>query len=326
MKPRVLHISQAPSSGAFAFLVFATSCSVLGFLTAPTRAASRDVSADKSAASGMADYFGAKAPGETPEIFAPGIVSRTDRFEARLAFSRDLRECYLTETDATFSRPKLLMARREKNGWTSFAPAAFAAKFKTSQEPFISSDNQSLYFTADGDDSVPGNTRDLWVVKRAGSGWGEPSRLPAPINSPSTEFFFDQTADGTIVFSSDRPGGLGHFDLYYIEKDESGVAHARNFGSPINSAGPEFDPCVSPDGRFIIFASVRDGANNLDLFISHRTDPKTWSTPVRVGGSINTPANEYGGAFSPDGRYFFFVRHDGKQSDIYWMAATGLLK
>lgn len=323
MKPHSLSVLFAPSSGLFTLLVLATPFSSLTFLTGSARAATRDVSADTS---GMADYFGAKPPGETPEIFAPGVVSRADRFEARLAFSRDFQECYLTETDATFSRPKLLMARRDKNGWTSFAPASFAAKFKTCHEPFISSDNQSLYFTADGDDSVPGNARDLWVVKRAGSGWSEPSRLPVPINSPSTEFFFAQAADGTVVFSSDRPGGLGHFDLYYVEKDENGVAHARNFGAPINSAGPEFDPCISPDSQTIIFASVRDGANNLDLFITHRGVEKTWSTPVRLRSSINTPANEYGGAFSPDGRYFFFVRHDGKQSDIYWMTAAQSLK
>ncbi len=268
-------------------------------------------------------YLGATLPGEGAELFAPGLGSRPDRFEARIAFSSDLRECYLTETDATFSQPKLLVAYRNESGWTEFEPVAFGSRFKVCHEPFLSSDDRKLYFTADGDESVAGNRRDLWVVERTGTGWGEPSRLPSPLNSDAAEFYFNQSSDGTIVFASNRTGGEGDFDLYRIEKDAAGVDRAVNFGPPLSTSSPEYDPCISRDGRFIVFATARDGARHLDLYVSFREGEKTWSEPVPLKG-VNTAANEYAPTLSPDGRYLFFVRHDGKQSDLFWMATTEL--
>jgi len=314
------------SSAARTLIVAATITTAASL--APGKPANADSAAEaveNISSQGLGDYFGAKPPGDSPELFAPGLVSKPDRFEAKLIFSQDLQECYLTETDATFSQPKLLAAYRKKGAWTAFAPASFSAKFKVCHEPFISRDNQKLYFTADGDSAVPGNERDFWVVERTQSGWGEPTRLPTPINSPSVEFFYNQTSDGTVVFASNRPGGQGHFDLYYVVKDASGAARAVNFGPTINSPGPEFDPCISPDGRFLIFASVRDGANNLNLYISHHKGDNTWSKPVELGGKVNTAANEYGPSLSPDGQYLFFVRHDGKQSDVYWIRTASIV-
>jgi len=40
-----------------------------------------------------------------------------------------------------------------------------------------------------------------------------------------------------------------------------------------------------------------------------------------MGYLINTNANEYSPFLSPDGKYLFFVRHDGKKGDIYWVNA-----
>lgn len=297
-------------------------CCLVAASIALTGAAAGESSAEKSA-----DYFGAKLPGENAEVFAPGLVSLPQRFEARIAFSTDLRECYLTETDATFSHPKLLVAHRNAEGWTTFAEVDFAAKFKVCHEPFVSADNQKLYFTADGDPAVSGNMRDFWVVSRTAVGWSEPVRLPAPINSGRAEFFFSQSREGLTVFASDRPGGEGHFDLYYLDKKSDGTVRALNFGKAINTPGPEFDPCISLDGRYIIFASARHGGPHLDLYVIYRqnntSDGKlVWSDPAPLKGGVNTAANEYGASFSPDGKYLFFVRHDGKQGDIYWLSTA----
>lgn len=266
------------------------------------------------------DYFGAPPPGNTPEIFAPGIVSRPDRFEARIAFSPDGRDCFLTETDATFSHPTMLAAHRDAGGWTAFAPAPFAAKFKFCHEPFFSADNRRLYFTADGNEAEPRNLRDFWMVERTDRGWTEPTRLPAPINSDAIEFCLSEAADGTLVFASNRPGGQGIFDLYRVEPHGD---RAINLGSPINTAGPEFDPCLAADGSFLIFAgAARDGGQNLDLLISYRTGAHQWTAPAPLPGKVNTAANEYAPVLSPDGRYLFFVRHDGKQSDVFWISTA----
>jgi Tol biopolymer transport system component len=49
-----------------------------------------------------------------------------------------------------------------------------------------------------------------------------------------------------------------------------------------------------------------------------------WTAPVNLGEGFNTPADEYAPSLSPDGRFLFFSRHDGKRCDVYWVAASGL--
>jgi Tol biopolymer transport system component len=44
-----------------------------------------------------------------------------------------------------------------------------------------------------------------------------------------------------------------------------------------------------------------------------------WTEPENLGNKINTSANEFGPFLSPDGKYLFFCRHDGKKGDIYWV-------
>lgn len=301
--------------------------------------AGADAAASRSPAGGAAGielvntagYFGAKLPGDNAEVFAPGIVSKSGRFEARLAFSPDLRECFLTETDATFSKPKLLVATREREHWSDFVPVPFGSTFNVCHEPFVSNDNKKLYFTADGDADVSTNKRDFWVTQRTPSGWSKPAKLPDPINSNFAEFFFSQSAEGTIVFASNRPGGKGDFDLYYVDSTGEGALTAKNLGPEINTPGPEYDPCISTNGRYLVFASARHGRPHLDLYVSYRKlaangKGATWSEPEPLDGSVNTPANEYAPTLSPDGRYLFFVRHDGKQSDVYWMSTAQFLR
>ncbi|WP_075350432.1 PD40 domain-containing protein [Algoriphagus marinus] len=72
-------------------------------------------------------------------------------------------------------------------------------------------------------------------------------------------------------FASDRPGGLGGFDLYYSFKTASGWSDPVNFGPSINSAQDEYRPVVSdhPDfsNRLMIFSSNRPGGlGGFDLY------------------------------------------------------------
>lgn len=74
-----------------------------------------------------------------------------------------------------------------------------------------------------------------------------------------------------LVFASDRPGGLGGFDLYYAFKTASGWSDPVNFGPSINSAQDEYRPVVSdhPDfsNRLMIFSSNRPGGlGGFDLY------------------------------------------------------------
>jgi len=270
-------------------------------------------------------YFGQKPPGETPEIFAPELLSARYGFVARLAFSPDGTECCFTVTDATFSKPRLLFTKREGDVWTIPAAPPFTLGRATSHEPFFSKDGQKLYFSSDGEPSSPTNKRDLWVTERTPEGWSEPSRLPPPINSDYRELFFSQAADGTVYFVSNRPGGLGGFDLYRTRQEPGQSLRVENLGASLNSPDDEWDPCIAPDGSFLVFASTRPGGRGgSDLYVSFNDGHGGWTDPINLGEKINAPDDEYAPALSLDGQFLFFSRHNGKRCDVMWVRADVL--
>ena len=66
-------------------------------------------------------------------------------------------------------------------------------------------------------------------------------------------------------------------------------------------------PCVSEDGRFLIFASdMPGGEGGRDLWYStYDRRSNSWSTPVNMGPEINTPGNELFPTFGLDGSLYF---------------------
>lgn len=74
-----------------------------------------------------------------------------------------------------------------------------------------------------------------------------------------------------LVFSSDRPGGFGGYDLYYSQKTANGWSEPVNFGPKINSESDEYRPVVSEhpefNNRLMIFSSNRPGGlGGFDLY------------------------------------------------------------
>lgn len=263
------------------------------------------------------DCFGQTPPGKTPTIFAPGIICFNNRFEARGAFSPDSKSFYFTITNEDFTSQKIFFCEYLNNKWTKPDTASFSRTFNN-HEPFISFDGQKLFFTSDRDKDTLANTRDLFYVNKLESGWSKPIKLNVPINSDYTELYFSQSKNGTIYFASNRPEGNAVFDIYCIRPENGKYNKLKNIGSSINF-GYAADPCIAPDESYLIFTSAREvDADNVDLYISFK-DNGEWNEPVRMGNQINTKANEYSPFFSPDGNYLFFIRHDGKKGDIYWV-------
>jgi len=64
-----------------------------------------------------------------------------------------------------------------------------------------------------------------------------------------------------LVFTSNRPGGFGGFDLYYSLREGDSWGSPVNFGEKINTAYDEYRPIVMYESGFV---------NNLMLFSSNR--------------------------------------------------------
>lgn len=271
-------------------------------------------------------YFGLKLPGETPEIFAPGIVSIPGRNVGHLAFSPDGLECYFTVFDfnGTYSNSRMLFTRYQNGAWTPQAPVPFVSG-KENFEPLFSRDGNRLFF---GVRNSPTDT-DFWTVHRAAHNeeWKDAQPLPAQFNSPKEEWNLAQTADGIFYFVSGRDGGAGGLDIYRTAQKPGEPVRVENLGVPINSVFDDGDPGISPDGKTLVFYSVpnRPGVTGgSELFICFDNGHGGWTTPVNMGEGFNTPGDEFAATFSQDGRVLFFARFDGKHGDVYWVSTTAL--
>jgi hypothetical protein len=58
---------------------------------------------------------------------------------------------------------------------------------------------------------------DLWCSRYGKDGWEKPRSLGPRVNSPKDEFRPSVTDEKLMIFSSNRPGGKGGFDLYYAK-------------------------------------------------------------------------------------------------------------
>jgi len=73
-----------------------------------------------------------------------------------------------------------------------------------------------------------------------------------------------------------------------------------NLGPVVNSSSSDFAPIISPDGRFLFFASTREGGyGGQDVWVSERVDG-VWTEPWNLGPPINDELNQGPDSFYED--------------------------
>ena len=106
----------------------------------------------------------------------------------------------------------------QANGtWSSPVNLGPEVNTKSNEDaPFIHPDQKTLFFTSDGHNTMGG--RDIFVTRMVGNKWTNPENMGYPVNTTSNDNYFTLIADGTRgYFSSDRKGGMGGEDIYYID-------------------------------------------------------------------------------------------------------------
>ena len=85
--------------------------------------------------------------------------------------------------------------------------------------PFIHPDQRTLFFTSDGYNTMGG--RDIFKSTFVNGHWTRPENMGYPVNTTADDNYFTLIADGTRgYFSSDRKGGQGEQDIYFIDMPE----------------------------------------------------------------------------------------------------------
>jgi outer membrane protein OmpA-like peptidoglycan-associated protein/tetratricopeptide (TPR) repeat protein len=118
------------------------------------------------------------------------------------------------------------------------------------------------------------------------------------------------SSDGkTLYFISDRPGGIGGYDIYQSVKNvKEEWGYPINLGTKINSSGNEKSPFIHPDGKTLYFSTDgRMGLGGFDIFYSRLDTNGNWSKPKNIGYPINSREDEIGFFVSTDGSHGFFA-------------------
>ncbi|MBT6029245.1 MAG: tetratricopeptide repeat protein [Crocinitomicaceae bacterium] len=176
-------------------------------------------------------------------------------------------------------------------------------------------------------------TGDIYVSKKSKSGkWGTPKPVAdnnKEINSTYFESSASLTAEGNeMYFVSDRPGGNGLADIYYIKKTGSTWGEAVNLGSEINSKYDEKFVYVHPQGNLLFFSS--DGVNSMggyDIFYCKKNGEGKWGIPQNMGSPINTVLDEKTFTITADGKTGYIgAYYEGSkgESDIFKIDCSSL--
>lgn len=251
-------------------------------------------------------YLGQAPPGETPLVFAPGVISRGN-VHGRLVISPDAREMFWTTVDlATFST-QILSVRSVDGTWTSPDAPPFTRGGKT-QGPLFSPDGTKLHFWIDSGEG--------WAAKsvvRAGDGWSAPQSTGAAPRSSSSF-----TRLGEVFYSAELKSKVWSSGIFAARYSAEGIDQERPLGPRINVENAiDYTPFVSPDGSFLLFSSNRPALGekeDMHLYVTFRNGDGDWSTPARV-----TEIQARFPSLSPDGKVLFFCGDDG---NIYWVAAS----
>jgi hypothetical protein len=181
--------------------------------------------------------------------------------------------------------------------------------------PFISRDGLRLYFGAMGrKDSLGGF--DLYVSRRAriNAPWGAPQNLGPTLNTSANEQCPALSTDESqLYFYSDKPGGLGGFDLYVSRRrntrDESSWQPPENLGSTVNSEAADQGPYLLEDEATkavtLFFSSNRPGGPGLDDIYASTLQPNGAFGPPRIVLELSTPSRDLRPATRRDGLEMF---------------------
>lgn len=161
-------------------------------------------------------------------------------------------------------------------------------------------------------------------------GWSEAVNVGSVVNSPFNDFIPELSPNGlSLYFTSDRPGGVGAFDLWVAQRTALDAPWGMpvNLGPVINSAAGESAPHLSRDGHHLYFASTRPGGiGSNDIWISwreHTHDDFAWQPPVNLGSNINSVSFDAGASQLYPEFYFTSMRESAPNLDIFMSRTQG---
>jgi outer membrane protein OmpA-like peptidoglycan-associated protein/tetratricopeptide (TPR) repeat protein len=182
--------------------------------------------------------------------------------------------------------------KKTNSGWNDLSKVSGPANTEMHEGAgFLTLDRSNYFFTRWS--TTNRNECGIYLSKNMNDKWLGAEKLNDNINLAGYKTMHPSLSpDGSILyFSSNRPGGFGKMDLWYVNLDDD----SRPTGPPINM-GPLFNTSedeVTPFFHYytstLYFSSNgHPGFGGLDIFKSSYNSDSLWSAPKNLGSPFNS--------------------------------------
>ena len=182
----------------------------------------------------------------------------------------------------------------------------------------ISPDGEYIFFTGCHMKGSQGGC-DLYITTKRDSQWIKPVNMGPMVNSREWDAHPSLSPDGKrLYFASERSGGKGKSDIWYVDFKDGKWSKPINAGDQINTSGNEESPYIHLDGQTLYFRSDGHiGLGDHDLFLS-RWENNAWGEPQNLGYPINSAGSEGALSVSTDGKHAYYASDAGVDNlDIF---------
>ena len=142
--------------------------------------------------------------------------------------------------------------------------------------------------------------------------------LPLPFNGQGYSTLHPAISPNgkRLFFASDRPGGFGGMDLYYVNIENGRFSTPVNMGPDINTEGDEVFPYAYSEKQLFFSSNGREGIGKLDVFLAEHVIEKRWETFI-LGKGISTEEDDFSFGIREDLEigYFASNRKGGQGAD-----------
>lgn len=144
--------------------------------------------------------------------------------------------------------------------------------------------------------AIQGGDIQLTTFRPDKNKWTRPKSVTGKLTSKDGETSACISPDGKELYYVSRNSKLSHGgkDILFSRLDSKGKWEKPvNLGLTINTAYDEEGVFISPDNRYLYFASQgHNSMGGFDIFRSERRENGGWSDPVNLGYPVNTPDDE----------------------------------
>ncbi len=231
--------------------------------------------------------------------------------------------------DKKIKKPTMSIFLAKRNDITSALerPIPFALELTTTmhQGPLTFDRNaEKVYFTSNNRKKrrhkKASKLKIYESIKAEDGHWSTPKELPFNLDDFDTAHPTISADGNTLIFSSNRPGGMGGMDLYQTTLKDGIWTAPINMGKLINTEKNDIFPFLHADNTLFFSSEGHMGEGGLDIFYTVKDKDQNYVAPVNLGAPFNSPKDDLGFILDRDKKngYFSSNREGGQgEDDVY---------